>query len=201
MRGTGPALGSELTPNPHTGSPTMPSKIRGTRRTFLKKSAAATAGFTIIPSYLVTGARGQDGKLPPSYKLVNNLKRRWDWIQAAAAARMSKGMKEPYEWEHPTIHDLRRTYGTMLARHVPLHELERPDVPQLRAIPESDRPVITVPLLGTHIHAPTAAILYQLREVVAAARVQHIQSVIDGLLHTDQERAGTNLEHRHATRL
>jgi hypothetical protein len=25
--------------------------------------------------------------------------------------------------------------------------------------------VISVPLLGTHIHAPTAAILYQLREV------------------------------------
>lgn len=48
---------------------------------------------------------------------------------------------------------------------VPLTELDRPDVPRLRSIPESDRPVISVPLLGTHIHAPTAAILYQLREV------------------------------------
>jgi integrase len=65
------------------------------------------------------------GKLPPSYKLVNNLKRRWDRIQAAAAARLSKGMEEPYEWESRTIHDLRRTYGTMLARHVPLHELKQ----------------------------------------------------------------------------
>ena len=59
---------------------------------------------------------------------------------------------------------------------VPLAELERPDVPRLRSIPESERPVISVPLLGTHIHAPTAAILYQLREVAVwgrATRVAH----------------------------
>jgi 8-oxo-dGTP pyrophosphatase MutT (NUDIX family) len=53
---------------------------------------------------------------------------------------------------------------------VPLDELDRPDVPRLRRIPESDRPVISVPLLGTHIHAPTAAILYQLREVAVWGR-------------------------------
>ncbi len=53
---------------------------------------------------------------------------------------------------------------------VPLAELERPDVPRLRRIPESDRPVISIPLLGTHIHAPTAAILYQLREVAVGGR-------------------------------
>jgi 8-oxo-dGTP pyrophosphatase MutT (NUDIX family) len=51
------------------------------------------------------------------------------------------------------------------AYRVPLSELDRPDVPRLRAIPESDRPVISIPLLGTFIHAPTAAVLYQLREV------------------------------------
>ena len=65
--------------------------------------------------------------------------------------------------------------------HVPLHELERPDVPQLRSIPESDRPVITVPLLGTHIHAPTAAILYQLREVALrgeSTRVAHYEQPV-----------------------
>ncbi len=53
---------------------------------------------------------------------------------------------------------------------VPLCELDRPDVPRLRSIPESDRPVISIPLLGTHIHAPTAAILYQLREVAVWGR-------------------------------
>jgi 8-oxo-dGTP pyrophosphatase MutT (NUDIX family) len=65
--------------------------------------------------------------------------------------------------------------------HVPLLELERPDVPQLRSIPESDRPVITVPLLGTHIHAPTAAILYQLREVALRGertRVAHFEQPV-----------------------
>jgi len=42
---------------------------------------------------------------------------------------------------------------------VPLAELDRPDVPRLRHIPQSVRPVISVPLLGTYVHAPTAAIL------------------------------------------
>jgi len=53
---------------------------------------------------------------------------------------------------------------------VPLAELERPGVPRLSRIPESERPVISIPLLGTHIHAPTAAILFQLREVALAGR-------------------------------
>ncbi len=53
---------------------------------------------------------------------------------------------------------------------VPLGELGRPDVPRLRQIPESPRPVISIPLLGTHIHAPTAAILYQLHEVAIEGR-------------------------------
>jgi 8-oxo-dGTP pyrophosphatase MutT (NUDIX family) len=64
---------------------------------------------------------------------------------------------------------------------VPLAELERPDVPQLREIPESDRPVISIPLLGTHIHAPTAAILFQLREVALrgdATRVAHYEQPV-----------------------
>jgi 8-oxo-dGTP pyrophosphatase MutT (NUDIX family) len=62
------------------------------------------------------------------------------------------------------------------AYRVLLSELERPDVPRLRSIPESDRPVISVPLLGAHIHAPTGAFLYQLREVALRGldtRVSH----------------------------
>jgi 8-oxo-dGTP pyrophosphatase MutT (NUDIX family) len=64
---------------------------------------------------------------------------------------------------------------------VPLVDLEHPDVPRLRTIPESDRPVISVPLLGTDIHAPTAAILYQLREVVVqgrSTRVDHYEQPV-----------------------
>jgi 8-oxo-dGTP pyrophosphatase MutT (NUDIX family) len=53
---------------------------------------------------------------------------------------------------------------------VPLTELQKPEVPVLRRIPESDRPLLSIPMLGTFIHSPTAAILYQLREVVLEDR-------------------------------
>jgi 8-oxo-dGTP pyrophosphatase MutT (NUDIX family) len=53
---------------------------------------------------------------------------------------------------------------------VPLGDLDRPGVPRLVSIPESDRPVIQVELLSTLVHAPTAAVLYQLREVVVHGR-------------------------------
>jgi 8-oxo-dGTP pyrophosphatase MutT (NUDIX family) len=64
---------------------------------------------------------------------------------------------------------------------VSLWVLERPGVPRLRSIPESDRPVISIPMLGTHVHAPTAAILYQLREVALhgrPTRVDHLEQPV-----------------------
>jgi 8-oxo-dGTP pyrophosphatase MutT (NUDIX family) len=57
---------------------------------------------------------------------------------------------------------------------VPLGELMKPEVPVLRSIPESDRPVLSIPMLDTLIHSPTAAILYQLREVVLADRATRV---------------------------
>src|SRR5262249_39763269 len=57
---------------------------------------------------------------------------------------------------------------------VPLAELDKPEVPRLITIPESDRPVIQVPLLSSLIHAPTAAVLYQIREVVIHARPRRL---------------------------
>jgi len=53
---------------------------------------------------------------------------------------------------------------------VPLAVLEGPEVPHLYSIPESDRPVISVPMVETYVHAPTAAIVYQLREVAIHGR-------------------------------
>jgi 8-oxo-dGTP pyrophosphatase MutT (NUDIX family) len=67
------------------------------------------------------------------------------------------------------------------AHRVPIAELDRPEVPQLRSIPESDRPVISIPLLKANIHAPTAAILYQLREVAIwgrGTRVAHFEQPV-----------------------
>ena len=53
---------------------------------------------------------------------------------------------------------------------VPLAELEKPGVPGVTTIPESRRPVIQLPILSTMIYAPTAAIVYQMREVVVHGR-------------------------------
>jgi 8-oxo-dGTP pyrophosphatase MutT (NUDIX family) len=64
---------------------------------------------------------------------------------------------------------------------VPLTELDKPDVPRLISIPESDRPVIQLPLLGTLIHAPTAAVVFQAREVVVhgrPTRVDHFEQPV-----------------------
>jgi 8-oxo-dGTP pyrophosphatase MutT (NUDIX family) len=64
---------------------------------------------------------------------------------------------------------------------IPLTELDRPDAPRFITIPESDRPVVQMPLLDHVIHAPTAAVLYQLREVVLhgrATRVNHLEQPV-----------------------
>ena len=64
---------------------------------------------------------------------------------------------------------------------VPLTELDRPDVPRYISIPESERPVIQLPLLGSLIHAPTAALVYQMREVVIhgrPTRVDHLEQPV-----------------------
>jgi 8-oxo-dGTP pyrophosphatase MutT (NUDIX family) len=47
---------------------------------------------------------------------------------------------------------------------VPLDSLDAPDVPRLIDGTEPGRPIIQIPLYGRYVHAPTAAILYQLRE-------------------------------------
>lgn len=46
--------------------------------------------------------------------------------------------------------------------------------PRLLTIPESDRPVIQMPLLSSLIHAPTAAVLYQFREVALRGRATRV---------------------------
>ena len=64
---------------------------------------------------------------------------------------------------------------------VPLEDLDAPDVPRFVSIPESDRPVIQLPLLGSLIHAPTAAVIYQVREVVShgrPTRVDHLEQPV-----------------------
>ena len=57
------------------------------------------------------------------------------------------------------------------------HELLRPDSPRFVEIPESDRPVVQIPIGGDLIHAPTGAIIYQFRAVGLEGRATRV----DGL--------------------
>ncbi len=52
-----------------------------------------------------------------------------------------------------------------------LHELCRPDSPKFVDIPESEHPVVQVPLGGDLIHAPTGAVLVQFRWVALEGRI------------------------------
>lgn len=53
---------------------------------------------------------------------------------------------------------------------VGLHQLQRPDSPRFIAIPESDRPVVQIPLGNDLIHAPTGAVLLQMRWLALEGR-------------------------------
>ncbi|MBE0622138.1 MAG: CoA pyrophosphatase [Burkholderiales bacterium] len=64
---------------------------------------------------------------------------------------------------------------------VRLAEFGRPGSPEFVAIPESNQPVIRYPILGTLVHAPTAAVLYQFIEVAVhgrATRVAHLEQPV-----------------------
>ncbi|MCW2860611.1 MAG: hydrolase [Actinoallomurus sp.] len=55
---------------------------------------------------------------------------------------------------------------------IPLTELDV--TPRYLRIPESDRPVIQLPLVGHLVHAPTAAVLFQFREVALRHRITRV---------------------------
>ncbi|MEU0464423.1 CoA pyrophosphatase [Amycolatopsis sp. NPDC006131] len=65
-----------------------------------------------------------------------------------------------------------------------VHVIPVPDLavePRFLTIPESDRPVIQLPLAGHLVHAPTAAVLYQFREAALygrATRVAHFEQPV-----------------------
>ncbi|MEX2249672.1 MAG: CoA pyrophosphatase [Parvibaculum sp.] len=61
---------------------------------------------------------------------------------------------------------------------IPLAELEREGSPEFLTIAESDRPVIRLHIGDAHVHAPTAALLWQFAEVGLrgrATRVAHLE--------------------------
>jgi 8-oxo-dGTP pyrophosphatase MutT (NUDIX family) len=63
--------------------------------------------------------------------------------------------------------------------HIPLADLDVE--PRLITIPESDDPVIQLPLLGGYLHAPTAAIVYQFCRITCRGtviRVDHYEAPV-----------------------
>jgi mutator protein MutT len=71
----------------------------------------------------------------------------------------------------PRQAQMRANPGEVAAIHrIPFADLDRPGAPEFVSIAESDRPVIRYPLLGTTIHAPTAALLFQFMEVAVHGR-------------------------------
>ena len=67
--------------------------------------------------------------------------------------------------------------------NVPLEDLTQSQVPRLHRIPESEQPVLSIPFasLGDEVFSPTAAILYQFREVVLygrSTRVAHYEQPV-----------------------
>ena len=64
---------------------------------------------------------------------------------------------------------------------IPLAEFLRADAPLIQEIPESSAPVILMPVGNTCIAAPTAALLYQFREVAILGketRVAHYEQPV-----------------------
>lgn len=63
------------------------------------------------------------------------------------------------------------------AYRVGLHQLQRPDSPRFIAIPESPRPVVQLPLGNDLIHAPTGAVLLQLRWLCLEGRTDPVDEL------------------------
>ena len=84
-------------------------------------------------------------------------------------------------WAGETV-DLVANPDEVAAIHrIRLSVLFKPGSPEFVSIPESDRPVIRMPIAGTKIHAPTAAVIYQFREVALSGkptRVAHLEQPV-----------------------
>jgi len=118
------------------------------------------------------------------------LRELYEEINLAAQASDVLGTLDPYPtrsgymitpiivWME-NLEDMKPNPGEVASIHpFALSELERPDSPVFLTIPESERPVIRL-LLGEegHVHAPTAALLYQFAEVALRGRTTRVHDL------------------------
>ncbi len=81
-------------------------------------------------------------------------------------------------WADPDVEAVPNPAEVAEVHRVPLADLDRADVPRWAKLAGLDEPVIQIPIVGTRVHAPTGAIIYQLREVAIhgrATRVGHLE--------------------------
>lgn len=102
----------------------MPPDTVGVLRRMQARSGGSVYVFLSLERLAQIGQYRKREDRNASYKLVNNLGRAWDAIQDDAAARLSEGRDEPYTWERRSIKTLRKSYGTVMAQHLPAHELK-----------------------------------------------------------------------------
>ncbi len=76
-------------------------------------------------------------------------------------------------WAGPVTGRLTRSVAEVAEIHqIPLADLDVD--PRLISIPESDAPVIQLPLLGGYLHAPTAAIVHQFCRIACRGAVERV---------------------------
>ena len=76
-------------------------------------------------------------------------------------------------WVAHRLHDLVPNPHEVASAHLATWDMLAAE-PKFLRIPESDAPVIQLPILDTLIHAPTAAVLYQFAELALKARTTRV---------------------------
>jgi 8-oxo-dGTP pyrophosphatase MutT (NUDIX family) len=79
-------------------------------------------------------------------------------------------------WADANVEDLLPNAAEVASVHL-AHANVLDVEPMFATIPESPRPIIRMPMLGAWIHAPTAAVIYQFRELALHGRTTRV----DGL--------------------
>ena len=81
-------------------------------------------------------------------------------------------------WAGPGVKAVPNPDEVARLHRIPLADLAPDDVIELAPIPDSEHPLVRVHIAESHVHAPTAALIYQFREVALAGRhtpVVHLQ--------------------------
>jgi 8-oxo-dGTP pyrophosphatase MutT (NUDIX family) len=76
-------------------------------------------------------------------------------------------------WGGDTVKDIAANPDEVAAVYV-AHASDYDVEPMFASIPESPDPIIRVPMLGAWIHAPTAAVVYQFRELALHGRTTRV---------------------------